>query len=371
MKILKPNEIGYGGLIENDAGFIDPTIDLNKTITEGFTIEQEQDIILYAVLQKADTENKNKRVYPYDILKKEVERYKKTINLKTALNELNHPECVPGDVEILTENGWKLIKDLLEDENILTLNQENNKIEIKKINKYIKQKYTGDMISIKGRNIDILTTPNHRFWVINSNNGEGKFITAEEILNSDNLSNYYIPKLENEKINLDVKDIEVKKVNYDDYVYCVNVPNHIFYVRSNNKAHWTGNSSIISLDKVSHQILDIWMEGKVVWGKLKILTSPGFKKYGYVGNYAPDIAANLLLHGINIGISSRGVGSVKKQGGVNIVQNDFELICFDLVHSPSTPGAYLMQDKAMERQFNESEEKKNNLLIDKLDKFII
>ena len=57
------------------------------------------------------------------------------------------------------------------------------------------------------------------------------------------------------------------------------------------------------------------------------------------------IAANLLRQGITLGISSRGVGSLKESGGHNEVQDDFELICFDLVSSPSTPGSYLFKNE--------------------------
>jgi len=53
------------------------------------------------------------------------------------------------------------------------------------------------------------------------------------------------------------------------------------------------------------------------------------------------MAANLLRQGVTLGISSRGVGSLTKNGEYNEVQEDFELICFDLVSSPSTPGSYL------------------------------
>ena len=78
-------------------------------------------------------------------------------------------------------------------------------------------------------------------------------------------------------------------------------------------------------------------------GKLQILTSPAYHKTGII-SCVGDIAANLLRYGVTLGISSRGVGSLKSEGGKNIVQDDFELICFDLVSSPSTPGAYLFND---------------------------
>jgi len=67
-----------------------------------------------------------------------------------------------------------------------------------------------------------------------------------------------------------------------------------------------------------------------------------------------------LRQGVTLGISSRGVGSLKKVGETNEVQKDFELICFDLVSSPSTPGAYLFlnKDDRMNYEENLDEEKK-------------
>ena len=94
-------------------------------------------------------------------------------------------------------------------------------------------------------------------------------------------------------------------------------------------------------------------------GKLKLLTSPGFHERGIVSTKG-DLAANYLRQGVTLGISSRGVGSLKKVGEQNEVQEDFELICFDLVSSPSTPGAYLFLDKNERMNYEENldEEKK-------------
>jgi hypothetical protein len=118
-------------------------------------------------------------------------------------------------------------------------------------------------------------------------------------------------------------------------------------------------SSLIDLDRVSHEITDIWWDGPVLMGKLKLLTSPGFHERGIVSTKG-DLAANYLRQGVTLGISSRGVGSLKKVGEQNEVQDDFELICFDLVSSPSTPGAYLFLDKDDRFKFEENldEEKK-------------
>jgi hypothetical protein len=117
-------------------------------------------------------------------------------------------------------------------------------------------------------------------------------------------------------------------------------------------------SSLIDLDRVSHVITDIWWEGPVLLGKLKLLTSPGFHERGIVSTKG-DLAANYLRQGVTLGISSRGVGSIKKVGEQNEVQEDFELICFDLVSSPSTPGAYLFLNKEDKPQFEENLDEEN------------
>ena len=118
-------------------------------------------------------------------------------------------------------------------------------------------------------------------------------------------------------------------------------------------------SSLIDLDRVSHIITDIWWEGNVLMGKLKLLTSPAFHERGII-SCKGDLAANYLRQGVTLGISSRGVGSLAKKGDQNEVQEDFELICFDLVSSPSTPGAYLFLNPDEKSKYDENleEEKK-------------
>jgi hypothetical protein len=227
MKILGPNEIGRGILIEYDAGHISPEEVKNKNIiTEMQNKDTDQDFILYAVLQKFDTPNKNGRIYPEQLLKRENNKYQEIIKNGSALNELNHP-----------------------------------------------------------------------------------------------------------------------------------------------------SSSLIDLDRVSHTIMETWWEGKTLMGKIKLLLSPGFKKMGIV-SCKGDQAAMLLLNGVTLGISSRGVGSLKQVKGQNVVQDDFELVCFDLVSSPSTPGAYVFQDINDKDKFNETVEEKPIVddrmrkLMGKLDNFL-
>jgi hypothetical protein len=225
MKVLGPNEIGRGILIEYDAGHVSPN-DNKNVITEMKNMDFSEDLILYAVLQKFDTPNKNGRIYPEVLLKRENEKYQQIIKKGSALNELNHP-----------------------------------------------------------------------------------------------------------------------------------------------------SSSLIDLDRVSHTITETWWDGRTLMGKIKILTSPGWRKMGVV-SCKGDQAAMLIMNGVTLGISSRGVGSLKQIKGQNIVQDDFELVCFDLVSSPSTPGAYVFQDVADKDKYNENiEEKpvvedKMKTLMNKFDSFL-
>ncbi len=225
MKVLGPNETGRGILIEYDAGHISPD-ENKKIISEMKDVDFSQDLILYAVLQKFDTPNKNGRIYPEVLLKREVEKYQSIIKKGSALNELNHP-----------------------------------------------------------------------------------------------------------------------------------------------------SSSLLDLDRISHSILETYWDGKILMGKIKIFTTPGWRKMGIVSTKG-DQAAYLLMNGATLGISSRGVGSLKSEGGRNIVQDDFELVCFDLVSSPSTPGAYIFKDPSERDNYQESIEEKPQLndrmkkLMGNLDSFL-
>ena len=98
MKILGPNETGRGILIEYDAGHVSPD-DNKKIISEMKDMDFSQDLILYAVLQKYDTPNKNGRIYPEILLKRENEKYQTLIKKGGALNELNHPSSSLIDLD--------------------------------------------------------------------------------------------------------------------------------------------------------------------------------------------------------------------------------------------------------------------------------
>lgn len=228
MEILKKNDFRKKGiLIEYDAGYISPkdnkhfVNEVNK-LTEGRPIIEEP-LVVYAVMQKYGVENKNERVYPEAILKREVENYLKLIKEKRALGEADHPE-----------------------------------------------------------------------------------------------------------------------------------------------------SSIVAVSRISHNVIDLWWEGNVLMGKLEIIMSPGFVNQGII-SCEGDRVANYLRKGLKIGVSSRGVGSLEKEGGKNVVQDDYELICWDIVTSPSTPGSWIYSDEpTREQQMSESKIKKEtDLLKDKLNNFLL
>jgi len=113
------------------------------------------------------------------------------------------------------------------------------------------------------------------------------------------------------------------------------------------------DSSIVNLANVSHLVTKIWMEGPAVMGKIKVLTTP-----------AGQILRSLIEANVKIGISSRGLGSVRDDRGKTYVEDDFQLIAFDIVSEPSTPNAFmsLSESKLMNEQV-----KKNNKILNLLN----
>ena len=109
------------------------------------------------------------------------------------------------------------------------------------------------------------------------------------------------------------------------------------------------SESTIDLSRVSHNIVELHWEGATLVGKMELNITEGFRKYGIISSRGDD-AANLLLNGYKIGVSSRGVGSVEQKLGQYIVGEDFELICWDIVSTPSTPGSYISMDGPQELQ---------------------
>jgi hypothetical protein len=206
MKILKENEEGFGILIEGDAGSVSEVLQgqiINEEISKG-PIDLSGPIYYYATLQKYGVENRNGRVYPENILRREEQRYREVIARNSSFHELDHPQ--------------------------------------------------ESVISLKGGS--------------------------------------------------------------------------------------------------PHRIVDMFWKDNVLIGKLEILVSEGFRRGGIISCNG-DLVAHYLSYGMTLGISSRGVGSLKKINGKNVVQDDFELICWDIVSSPSTPGSYLYKDPQDFKKYDE------------------
>ena len=129
-------------------------------------------------------------------------------------------------------------------------------------------------------------------------------------------------------------------------------------------------SSVIAGDRVSHNIIQTWWEGHTLMGKMEILTTRGYIDYGIVSTKGDEVA-NLLRNNIMIGVSSRGVGSLKEIKGDLIVQDDFELICWDVVTAPSTPGSWMFKDKEQAKPYVENFEIKKPNLNESLDNFLL
>ena len=225
IKTLKAGETGYGYLIEYDAGCISPLDARNQSVIREFkkldATAPTETLVVYVVLQKFGVKNRNGRIYPENILKKQDALYQQLIRERRAIGELDHPE-----------------------------------------------------------------------------------------------------------------------------------------------------SSVISGDRISHNIIETWWEGHTLMGKMEVLMSKGYINFGIVSTKG-DLVAELLRHNIMIGVSSRGVGSLKEFKGTFLVQDDFELICWDVVTAPSTPGSWIFRDR------NEAKPYVENLTIVKpninegLDKFLI
>jgi hypothetical protein len=119
------------------------------------------------------------------------------------------------------------------------------------------------------------------------------------------------------------------------------------------------DDSVINLKNVSHIVTDVWWEGKDVMGKIKVLDTPSGR-----------ILKDLIKAGVKLGISSRGLGSVKESMGSTIVQEDFELICFDIVSEPSTPNAFVYPKEQSRMYENKINEAKQNIVDDLFKKIL-
>lgn len=119
------------------------------------------------------------------------------------------------------------------------------------------------------------------------------------------------------------------------------------------------SEAVISIGNVAMKVNKTWWEGRTLMGELLLPITKGFINQGVISHPADKIASD-FSHGILYGVSSRGVGSVKKLNGDFVVQDDFELICWDWVTSPSTIGAWAFQNLKGTEQYVEHDTKEPN-----------
>ena len=110
-------------------------------------------------------------------------------------------------------------------------------------------------------------------------------------------------------------------------------------------------SQVINLQNVSHIITDYWWDGDNVMGKIEILPTPS-------GN----ILKALIQNGVMCGVSSRGMGTLEQRGNVMEVQDDFELLCWDFVSTPSNPGSFMHSLNESKQSIINDYSKVNNIV---------
>ena len=153
---------------------------------------------------------------------------------------------------------------------------------------------------------------------------------------------------------------KANKLNGNGRVY----PRHVLvrevrnYQKIVNEARALGEldhpeDSVVNLKNASHMVTKVWWDGDDVLGKVKILDTP-----------SGGILKSLVNSGVKLGISSRGLGSVHEDSSGNtVVEDDFQLICFDFVSEPSTPGAYMIKESKGQDLYSKAD-KINRLLND-------
>lgn len=155
------------------------------------------------------------------------------------------------------------------------------------------------------------------------------------------------------------KHTTIEKEKYSGMVYCVRVPNETFYCMNNGKSFWSMNcdhsdKDLVELKNVSHMLTRYYWEGDKVMGVLKVFDTPNGK-----------ILRSIIDGGGTLGVSSRALGSIQEQNGVDVVQEDLQMIAFDVVSDPSTPGAFLSP-----RRINESRAREIFTKADRLNRIL-
>ncbi len=116
------------------------------------------------------------------------------------------------------------------------------------------------------------------------------------------------------------------------------------------------DSSVVELKNASHIVREAYMTDGVCYGTVELLDTPSGK-----------ILQSLVESGVTLGISSRGVGSTRRDGDFDVVQDDFQLICWDFVSEPSTPNAFMMKEG---RDFSSDDLNRHFTKSDRIDRIV-
>lgn len=148
---------------------------INEEVGEG----RQSKLFVKGVIQRADTLNQNGRIYPRNILFREMENYKKVVVERRAMGELDH--CLLGSTEVLTKTGWKRLDEISQQESVYSYNLESGEIELQRIKRTVKRSHTGTMYRLlNGKKMDITMTPQHKVLLWDRQN-KPYYITAQEL----------------------------------------------------------------------------------------------------------------------------------------------------------------------------------------------
>lgn len=189
-----------------------------EVITEASHDGRPGKLFVKGIIQRADALNQNGRIYPREILFKEIENYKKVVEERRATGELDH--CLLGTTEVLTQDGWKQLIDVSKEDKVHTINTETNTIELSNIENKIEVDYVGTMYRlINGKQLDIEMSPNHRVLLWDRYN-KPYYTTAQEMFENnasgDSRLSHSCLKTSGEWVGIDPGEtIKIPGTNYE------------------------------------------------------------------------------------------------------------------------------------------------------------
>lgn len=163
---------------------------------------------------------------------------------RSSMHEAMESQCYDDQTEVLTDTGWKLFKDVSEEDLIASLSIE-GKLRFDKPLQYVQADYDDTMFYISGDEIDLAVSPNHNMYVsLREESGDwspyGLYRMDKLPLNN----NIRFLRMNDAQIMeaFEISPKSITKTHYSGKIYCVEVPDHVIYVRRNEKSVWCGNT---------------------------------------------------------------------------------------------------------------------------------